>query len=131
MKASFKGLRTLHLKAAAAVTVAMWSAEAMAQSGGSNNMGGVAQNVTTQLGNVGKLMVAGGFVAGLVMLATGLLKLKQAADTQGNQVKYSEGMWRVAVGAGLVAIPAFAGLLTQTFSLGNPGNITPGGGATF
>lgn len=129
MKASIKGLKDLHYKAAAMAVVAVWSAEAKAASG--DNIGSVAQNVTDQLGNVGRLMVAGAFVGGLVMLASGLMKLKQAADTQGNQVKYSEGMWRVAVGAGLVAIPAFAGLLTQSLGLGEPASITDAGGANF
>jgi len=112
---------------AAMATVAVYSDKASA----ADNIGTVAGNVRDQLGNVGKLMVAGGFVGGLVMLASGLMKLKQAADTQGNQVKYSEGMWRVAVGAGLVAIPAFSGLLTQSFGLGTTASITQGGGATF
>ena len=112
---------------AAVATVSLMSDPASAQ----DNIGAVAGSVRDQLGNVGKLMVAGGFVGGLVMLASGLMKLKQAADTQGNQVKYSEGMWRVAVGAGLVAIPAFSGLLTQSFGLGNDASITNMGGASF
>ncbi len=61
---------------------------------------------------IGKLMVAGSFVGGIVMLGSGLMKLKQAADTQGNQVKYSEGM------------------LTETFSLGSV-TMTDRGGASF
>lgn len=128
MKKHLSKVSNLPYYLAAAATVALYSDQASADG---QNLGQVATNVTSQMGEVGKLMVAGGFVGGIVMLASGLMKLKQAADTQGNQVKYSEGMWRVAVGAGLVAIPAFSGLLTQTFSLGTPATITPGGGASF
>jgi len=109
----------------AAATVAV-SSEASAQ----QSVGDVSQNLTDQMGNVGRLIVAGAFVGGLVMLATGLMKLKQAAETNG-QVKYSEGMWRVGVGAGLVAIPAFSGMLGATFGWDQGTTITAGGGAAF
>lgn len=127
MKLSLSRIRDLPYALAAAATVALTAEEAAAQ----DNLGTIAGNVRDQMGNVGQLMVAGAFVGGLVMLATGLMKLKQAADTQGNQVKYSEGMWRVAVGAGLVAIPAFSGVLTTSLGLGSDQSITQAGGANF
>ena len=96
----------------------------------STTVGTAAENLGAQAGQIGKLITAGAFVGGIVMLASGLMKLKQAAETQGQQVKYSEGMWRVGVGAGLVAIPAFGGMLTNTFSLGSV-TITDGGGQSF
>nr|WP_250807117.1 hypothetical protein [Neorhizobium tomejilense] len=83
------------------------------------DVGDVADNLLGQLGSIGKLMVAGSMVGGIVMLGSGLMKLKQAADTQGNQVKYSEGLWRVGVGAGLVGLPAFASMATNTVILGD------------
>lgn len=92
--------------------------------------GDTALDLLGQLGSIGKLMTAGAFVGGIVMLGSGLMKLKQAAETQGQQVKYSEGMWRVGVGAGLVAIPAFGGMLTETFSLGSV-TMTDRGGTSF
>jgi len=111
--------------AAATVTVSA-AEEAAAQ----QKIGNIATDVIDQMGSIGKLMVAGSFVGGLVMLATGLMKLKAAAENP-NQTKYSEGLWRVGVGAGLVAIPTFSGVLTQTFGLGNTPSITEGGGASF
>jgi len=111
----------------AAATVSAASTEAMA---GSENLGGVADNLITQASSVGKLIVAGSFIGGLVMLGTGLMKLKQAAEDP-RSTKYSEGLWRVGVGAALVAIPTFTGLLTNTFGMGDAPAITTGGGATF
>jgi hypothetical protein len=110
----------------ASATMAIMADQAQA----ADTAGQTATKLIDQAGSVGKLMVAGSFIGGLVMLATGLMKLKQAADTQGNQVKYSEGMWRCGVGAGLVAIPAFSGMLGTTFGWGEP-SVTDGGGATF
>lgn len=40
------------------------------------------------------------------MSAAGLMKLKQAADTQGQQVKYGEGLWRLGLGSAMVGLPA-------------------------
>lgn len=117
-------IRNLPLAVAASATVLV--AEAQAQT-----VGDAADGMMDDIGNIGKLAVAGGFLAGLVMVATGLIKLKAAAESQGGQVKYSEGLWRVAVGAGLVAIPAFTGMLSETFGLGAPASITDAGGASF
>uniref|UniRef100_UPI001953634D hypothetical protein n=1 Tax=Streptococcus pneumoniae TaxID=1313 RepID=UPI001953634D len=79
----------------------------------------------------GKVALGGSFVVGIVMFAAGLLKLKQAADSQGQQVKYGDGLWRLAAGTGLVAIPSVAGVLGSTFSL-TPGAISNAtGGASF
>ena len=97
----------------AAATVAAYSSPAFAD----NNLGGAAKGLTDDLKSVGKLIVLGSVVGGVVMLGAGLMKLKQAADTQGQQVKYSEGMWRLAVGAGLVGIPALSDMLAQTIGL--------------
>jgi hypothetical protein len=59
--------------------------------------------------------------------------LKQAAETQGQQVKYSEGLWRCVVGAGLIAIPALNGVLAQTvgFGEGDGASLSAGGTAEF
>jgi hypothetical protein len=127
MKKIFNKVRDAQYALAAAVTIAAMSTQ---QANAASTVGDAAQKLNTQAGQVGKLMVAGAFIGGIVMLASGLMKLKQAAETQGQQVKYSEGMWRVAVGAGLVAIPTFGGMLTETFSLGSV-TMTDRGGASF
>lgn len=84
-----------------------------------NTVGTIANTLTNQVGSVGKLAVAGSFLGGVGFVAAGLMKLKQAADTQGQQVKYGEGLWRLAVGAGLVAVPAMTNTLTASMGLGN------------
>lgn len=127
MKKILNKVRDVPYSLAAAITVAAFSAESASAAG---TVGDAAQKLNTQAGQIGKLITAGAFIGGIVMLASGLMKLKQAAETQGQQVKYSEGMWRVGVGAGLVAIPTFGGMLTETFSLGAV-TMTDRGGASF
>jgi hypothetical protein len=94
-------------------------------------VGGTADNLITQLGSVGKVILAGGVVTGIVLMITGLIKLKQAAETQGQQVKYSEGLWRCVVGAGLIAIPALNGTLGATLGWGESVTLSNGGGQSF
>lgn len=89
-------------RVAAAATMAMTVAPAANATG----VGQLATNVKSQLDSVGQLFVGGAFLAGIGLSGAGLLKLKQAADTGGQQVKYGEGLWRLGVGAGLTALPA-------------------------
>jgi hypothetical protein len=126
MKTILNKVRNAPYALAAMVTVAAMTSQAEAADG----IGPTATKLGQQMGAVGKLLIAGAFVGGIVMLASGLMKLKQAAETQGQQVKYGEGMWRVAVGAGLIAIPAFGGMLTTTFGLGDV-TMTAKGGEDF
>jgi hypothetical protein len=84
---------------------------------GGTTAGAIASGLTTQVTNVGKLVVIGAFLVGVIFIGAGLMKLKQAADTQGQQVKYGEGLWRLVVGGGLVAVPAVTGMLAATFGL--------------
>ena len=103
---------------AAAMTVATMVAadEAQAQS----NLGGWANNITGNFEGLGKLLLSGAFLTGVGFSGAGLMKLKQAADTQGQQVKYGEGMWRLGVGAGLVALPTATVIMRDSmFSNGN------------
>lgn len=120
-------VRDLPLAALVFVTMAQQEANAAA----AGTVGDAASGLMDDVGNVGKLVVAGAFLGGLGLVGAGLLKLKQAAESNGGQVKYSEGLWRIAVGAGLVAIPAFTGMLAQTFGLGGVASITDAGGASF
>lgn len=79
-----------------------------------DGIGDVANNIQGELQGVGNLFVAGAFLGGIALSGAGLLKLKAAADTQGQQVKYGEGLWRLGVGAGLVALPAVTGIGKDT-----------------
>lgn len=99
--------------ASAAVLAVVVPAKAMAQ----QTMGTIAEDLGSQFGLVGQALVIIAGVIGVVMMIAGLLKLKQAADTNGQQVKYGEGLWRLVVGVGLIAILAFTGVGAATLGL--------------
>jgi hypothetical protein len=103
MKKFFAKLGELpyRLAAAAAVAAMTVSEQAHAQTG----IGTVANNVDQQFNSLGKVVVGGAFLGGIGLSGAGLLKLKQAADSGGQQVKYGEGLWRLGVGAGLASLP--------------------------
>jgi hypothetical protein len=63
-----------------------------------------------QMQTVSKVISGGAFVAGIVLIAGGLMKLKQAVDSQGQQTKYGDGLWRLALGSALCALPVVAGV---------------------
>lgn len=128
MKKTIQKIRDLPYSLAAAATVAAMAAgDANAASG--NTVGTAAKSVLDQTSSVGKLLLAGAGLGGIVMFATGFFKLKQASENP--QTKYSEGAWRIGVGAGLIAIPAVAALMTNTFTLGDTGSMSNQGGVSF
>ena len=126
MKKILNKVRDSQYAIGAALTVAVMSAE----SANAATVGDTATKVGTQIGQLGKMTIAGMFLLGIVAIGAGLSKLKQAAETQGQQVKYSEGMWRIGIGAALVAIPAFSGMLTSSLDLGTV-TMTDRGGTGF
>ena len=119
-----KTLRNLPYSLGAMITIFAMTEVAHAAN---EKIGDKAKELKDQFGYLGQAVVAGAFFIGIIMVITGLIKLKAAADTQGNQVKYSEGLWRLAVGAGLIAVPAVTGILGASLGLGEVGNITPRG----
>jgi hypothetical protein len=127
MKKIFEKIRDIPYAVAAAVAVTAMTAadEAAAQT----TIGQAANSLLTQTSSIGKLMLAGSAIGGIVMFATGLFKLKQASENP--QTKYSEGAWRILVGAGLVAIPAVAAMMTNSLTLGGVGTLTQNGGQSF
>jgi hypothetical protein len=127
MLKKIKKIRDFKYEIAAAIAVgAMVPSTAHAD----GTLGSISTGLLSQLGEVGKVVLAGGAVAGIVLMITGLIKLKQAAETQGQQVKYSEGLWRCVVGAGLIAIPALNGVIANTGGLGADGGATLSAGGT-
>jgi hypothetical protein len=106
-----------------AMTLALSVTASSAEADEGQTLGLISTDLLKQLAEMGKLMVAGAMLVGIVMLGSGLMKLKQAAESQGVQTRYSEGMWRLGVGAALIGIPALANVLTGTLSLG-PTSIT-------
>jgi hypothetical protein len=127
MKKILNKVRDLNYTVAAAVAVAAMSSE---QALAVEDIGGTAKNIAGQIGEVGKASVAGMFLIGVIAVGAGLAKLKQAAETQGQQVKYSEGMWRIGIGAALIAIPTFSGMLVASGGWGSV-TMTDRGGVGF
>jgi hypothetical protein len=119
MKSMLTKIRNAPYALMAAVTIAAMSGADDAQAATASNIGGVASGLMDQVANVGKVTIAGAFLGGIYMLAGGLIKLKQASESQGQQTPYSAGMWRLALGGGLVALPAMASVLTNTAGLDN------------
>ena len=103
----------------AAATVFTFAMQSPAEAG-PGTVGDIADNLKGQVGQLGTFLVAAAVLIGVGFVIAGLMKLKQAADTQGQQVKYGDGLWRLAVGTGLVAVPAFTGTLASTFGFDNP-----------
>lgn len=91
---------------------------AAADGGASANTLGQAFNIfhTGNVSSILKLLVGCSVIIGLVLTWKGLTKLKEAADTNGTQVRYSEGFYRLAAGTFLISLVST--LLTGWASLG-------------
>lgn len=63
------------------------------------------KNLTDQAGSALNILTMAAFVAGAGFLVAGVMKLKQAQDTGGQQVKWSDGGWRVILGGALASVP--------------------------
>ena len=81
-----------------------------AHAASSMDLGAVANNLQTQGKSISALLVTVGFLAGIIMCTAGLFKLRAASEDGGQRVKYSEGLWRLGVGAALCGLP----LVTDT-----------------
>ncbi len=112
---------------AAMVTVGTTALSAAANAQG--GIGGMATTVDGQFSALGKALLGGAFLGGVGLAGAGLIKLKAAADSAGRE-PYGPGVWRLAVGGGLVALPFMTGAFRDTFT---GGSTTPlaGGTATF
>lgn len=104
-----------------AAPLALMASAASAQE---RSAGDVATTLKNQLNDFGTLIMGAAFIAGIFFVGTGLMRLKAANDTQGQQVKYSEGVWRLAVGACLVALPAVVGIGMGTFGVDQTSTLT-------
>ncbi len=72
---------------------------------GQQTIGDVAGNVTKTMGNVGKLIVAASYVAGVGFALMGMLKFK-AHKEQPQQVPLSQPIVLLAIAAGLIFLPS-------------------------
>lgn len=115
MKFTLNGLkdRLVYGLPAALVVFMLAEQEALAAEG----IGAAAKKVNENLEGIGDLIIAGSFLGGLTMSAAGLIKLKAAADSQGQQTPYSHGLWRLGLGSCLVAVPAIVKMGAATGGL--------------
>lgn len=92
----------------------------------SQGVGWMACNISRSLSGVGDLFLGGCFLGGMGFSGMGIMKLKQASEDGGRQVKYSEGVWRLGVGAGLIALPTVAYATRQTLTSGSQESLQSG-----
>ena len=84
-------------------------------------IGDMAATTGAQAVDIYSATKVGSYAVGGLLVAAGLLKLKQAADTQGQQVKYGDGLWRLAVGACLAALPSMLAVSQNSMGIEGEG----------
>lgn len=114
----------MHILRNKTLAASAWVLALTATSASAQDAGTVARKLQSQLNDFGTLIMGAAFIAGIFFVGTGLMRLKAANDTQGQQVKYSEGVWRLAVGACLVALPAVVGIGMGTFGVDQTSTLT-------
>lgn len=113
----------------AAGALALFPTSAYAQEG--TNIAQVSKTIFEQLDDLGTLVIGAAFLVGIVLVAAGLMKFKQAADTQGQQAKYSDGLWRLVIGVGLVSLLWFTDIGVNTFGGSADQELSGGGGVSL
>ena len=94
---------------ASATTAIMLPSVSHAQLVGDTTFTDIGGNVKTQMEGIAPVITLGAAFLGTFFVITGILKLKAAAESQGQQVKYSEGIWRIAIGSMLIGGVTIAG----------------------
>jgi hypothetical protein len=90
---------------------------------------GISGKVTTwtqQVRSVAGFLLLGGALIGVVLIITGLLKLKQASESNG-QIKYSDGLWRLGIGSALLVAWPLSGTMTETLGFNSGSGGAAGG----
>jgi hypothetical protein len=77
----------------------------------------VSKLTGTELTNVPDIINACFYIGGAAFTGSGLLKLKQYSENPG-QTPLGQGVGRVSVGAGLLALPYISSALVSTFGFG-------------
>ncbi|WP_394155910.1 hypothetical protein [Loktanella salsilacus] len=93
--------------------------------------GEAATNLIGNFTGIAKLLISGAFLAGAFFVVAGIFKIKAAADTQGQQVKYSEGLWRILIGAALCLSPWVISVAMASITGDSAPTLAPSGGLTF
>lgn len=112
MKNMYKGLIERKYRLYALIGVAITSPSTLfAQDKGFLRL---SDNLNKQMEGIGNIALMGFGLLGLFFVGTGILRLKAAVDSQGQQVKYSEGLWRVGLGGALIAVATITGIANET-----------------
>jgi len=106
---------------ALATVLAFTAEEAAAGPTAGKDIAGVASTAFDQIKSVGELTLGASFLVGVIMVAGGLMKLKQSSENQGQNPPYSAGLWRLGLGAGLVALPAITTVMVKSGGLAGNG----------
>ena len=94
-------------------------------------VGDAAEGLIGNFTGVAKLLISGAFLAGAFFVVAGIFKIKAAADTQGQQVKYSEGLWRILIGAALCLSPWVISVAMASITGDTAPTLAPSGGLNF
>lgn len=103
----------------ALLTFLTFAITANSASASTGSLGGMFTTVQTSFTGIGNLLLGGAFLGGIGLCGAGLMKLKAAADNQGRDPHYSEGIIRLAVGGALCALPAVTAVMTGTMGVGS------------
>jgi hypothetical protein len=95
------------------------------------NAGEAATDLIDNFAGIAKLLMSGAFLAGAFFVVAGIFKIKAAADTQGQQVKYSEGLWRILIGAALCLAPWVISVAMASVTGDTAPTLAPTGGLNF
>ncbi len=122
------------MKILAAVTaVAILAAAGYAAAGtGTGNIGGVADTVRGQVGQLADLLGAAAFLAGVGFIVFGIVKFyKYSKNPQDQQNKLSGAVMLIVAGAAMIAVPTVAGVGIVSLFGGSADKVTSTGTNTL
>ncbi len=100
---------------------------ALAAGGGDSGIGGIAKNITGSFEEIGKLMIAISYVAGIAFAIASIFKFKQHKDNP-TQIPLGTPLALLVIGIILVFLPALFGPAGETIF--GPGDKATTGGFT-
>lgn len=117
-KANNMSYKAMALKASLPFMLVQMAEASTCNNEDGQGVGYLACNVSRSFNGLGDLFLGGCFLGGMGLSGMGIMKLRQASEDGGRQVKYSEGVWRLGVGAALIALPTVSYATKQTLTQG-------------
>ncbi|HRJ12005.1 MAG TPA: hypothetical protein PKW15_02045 [Alphaproteobacteria bacterium] len=106
-------LSGLMLAGAYAVANILGAQDALAQS---TDLAGAMDDLREQIGGATQVIYTGSYIGGTTALMMGAFKLKAHAENPG-QTPMQQGLARLAVGAGLIALPSVGETITNSLGV--------------